>query len=85
MAEMSRLISVKLLMTTPYHPMSNGLVERFNGTLKLMLKRLCAEYPRDLDRYLGPALFAYRELSQESSMFSLFELLYGWPVRGPVP
>jgi transposase InsO family protein len=83
MAEMSRLISVKQLMTTPYHPMCNGLVERFNGTLKLMLKRLCAERPRDWDRYLGPALFAYREVPQESSRFIPFELLYGWPVRGP--
>jgi transposase InsO family protein len=84
MAEMSRLISVKQLMTTPYHPMCNGLVERFNGTLKLMLKRLCAERPRDWDRYLGPALFAYREVPQESSRFSPFDLLYGWPVRGPM-
>ena len=82
MTEMSRLISVKQLMTTPYHPMCNGLVERFNGTLKLMLKRVCAEYPRDLDRYLGPALFAYREVPQESSRFSPFELLYGWPIMG---
>ena len=84
MAEMSRLISVKQLMTTPYHPMCNGLAKRFNDTLKLMLKRLCAESPRDWDRYVGPAFFAYREVPQESSMFSPFELLYGSPVRGPV-
>ena len=29
-------------------------------------------------------MFAYREVPQESSMFSPFELLYGWPVRGPM-
>ena len=84
MAEMSRLISVKQLMTTPYHPMCNGLVERFNDTLKLMIKCLCAKRPRDWDRYVGPALFAHRDVPQESSMFSPFELLYGWPVRGPM-
>jgi hypothetical protein len=33
---------------------------------------------------VGPALFAYREVPQESSMVSLFELLYGSPVRGPM-
>ena len=84
MAEMSRLISVKQLMTTPYHLMCNGLFERFNGTLKLMLKCLCAEHPRDWDMYLGPAFFAYREVPQDSSRFSLFEQLYGCPVMGPM-
>ena len=71
-------------MTTPYHHMCNGLVERINGTLKLMLKRVCTERPRDLDRYLGLALVAYREVPQESSRFSPFELMYGWSVRGPM-
>ncbi|CAG2216072.1 unnamed protein product [Mytilus edulis] len=84
MSEVSRLISLRQLTTTPYHPMCNGLVERFNGTMKLMLKRLCAERPRDWDKYLGPALFAYREVPQESVLFSPFELVYGWPVRGPM-
>ena len=43
MKEVSRLLSVKQLTTTPYHPQCNGLVERFNGTLKTMLKRMCTE------------------------------------------
>ena len=43
MKEVSRLLSVKQLVTTPYHPQCNGLVERFNGTLKKMLKRVCEE------------------------------------------
>jgi len=33
-----RLLDLKQLTTTPYHPQCNGLVERFNGTLKTMLK-----------------------------------------------
>ena len=41
--EVSRLLSIKCLTTTPYHPICNGLVERFNGTLKKMLQRLCCE------------------------------------------
>ena len=32
--------------TTPYHPMCNGLVKKFRGTLKKMLKRLCNEKPK---------------------------------------
>ena len=43
MKEVSRLLSMNQIVTTPYHQMCNGLVERFNGTLKAMLKRMCAE------------------------------------------
>lgn len=84
MSEVSRLISVKQLHTTPYHAMANGLVERFNGTLKSMLKRMCDERPRDWDRYVDALLFAYREVPQEGTGFSPFELLYGRTVRGPM-
>ena len=84
MKEVSRLLSINRLVTTPYHPICNGLVERFNGTLKQMLKKLCAEKPKDWDRFLGPLLFAYREARQESLGFSPFELLYGRTVRGPM-
>jgi len=84
MAEVSRLLSIRNLVSTPYHPQTNGLVERFNGTLKAMLKKLCAERPRDWDRYLESVLFAYREVKQESTGFSPFELLYGRTVRGPM-
>ena len=84
MVEVSRLISMKQLTTTPYHPMCNGLVERFNGTLKQMLKRMCSERPKDWDKYLPAILFAYREVPQESLGFSPFELVYGRTVRGPM-
>ena len=72
MREVTRLLSIK-----PYHPMCNGLIEKFNGTMKSMLKRLCSEQPRQWHRYINPLLFAYREVPQESTGFSPFELLYG--------
>ena len=75
MKEVSRLVSMKQLHTTPYHPICNGLCERFNGTLKRMLRRMCAERPRDWDRYLPALLFSYREAQQESLGFSPFQLL----------
>ncbi|XP_052692422.1 uncharacterized protein LOC128170699 isoform X2 [Crassostrea angulata] len=84
MSEVSRLISLSQRTTTPYHPSCNGLVERFNGTLKQMLKRLCFEKPKDWDKYLSAVLFAYREVPQESLGFSPFELVYGRSVRGPI-
>ena len=84
MREVSRLLTLKQLTTTPYHPMCNRLVEKCNGTLKRMVKRLCTEKPKDWDRYICPALFAYREAPQASTGFAPFELLYGRTVRGPM-
>ena len=83
MQEVSRLLSIKGLTSTPYHPICNGLVERWNGTLKSMIKRLCQDQPKQWHRLINPVLFAYREVPQESTGFSPFQLLYGRSVRGP--
>ena len=83
MQEVSRLLSIKGLTSTPYHPICNGLVERWNGTLKSMLKRLCQDQPKQWHRLINPVLFAYREVPQESTGFSPFQLLYGRSVKGP--
>ena len=52
--------------------------------MKLMLKRLCSEQPRQWHRFINPLLFAYREVPQEFTGFSPFQLLYGRAVRGPM-
>ena len=84
MEEVLRLLSIKRLTTTPYHPICNGLVERFNGILKKMLRRLCNEQPRQWHRFVNPLLFAYREAPQKATGFLTFELLDVRTVRGPV-
>lgn len=75
MQELGRLLSFRQIPKTPYHPMANGLVEKFNGTLKQMIQHMCQECPKKQDRYLAPLLFTYREVPQASLGFSPFELL----------
>ena len=48
-----------------------------------MLKRLCQDQQKQWARLITPVLFAYREVPQESTGFSPFQLLYGRSVRGP--
>ena len=84
MKEVTRLLSMKRLTTTPYHPICNGLVENFNSTLKRMSRQLCSDQPCHWHRFINPLLFVYKELPQESTGFSPFELLYGRTVRGPI-
>ena len=83
-AEVNRLLAINSFTTTPYHPQCNGLVERFNGTLKCMLRKMCVEDPKTWDRFVPAVLFASREVPQASTGFSPFELLYGRTVRGPM-
>ena len=84
MKDVCECLSIRKLRTTPYHPMCNGLVERFNGVLKTMLKKYVSKQPNIWDKYLPYLLFAYREVPQASTGFSPFELLYGRKVKGPL-
>ena len=84
MREISRLLSVRQLKTTQYHAQCNGLVERWNGTLRRMLQKMAAEKPSDWDRYIHALHFSYREVAQASLGFSPFGLVYGRSVRGPM-
>ncbi len=79
-----QLLGIKGLRTTPYHPQTDGLVERFNQTLKQMLRKFVSDTGADWDQWLPYLLFAYREVPQASLGFSPFELLYGREVRGPL-
>ncbi|XP_042143921.1 uncharacterized protein LOC121834234 [Ixodes scapularis] len=51
--------------------------EKFNGTIKQMMKRMSQERPTDWDRYIPALLFAYRGVPQASLRFAPFEMLYG--------
>ena len=84
MKQVLESLNVTHLRTSPYHPQTDGLVERFNGTIKTMLRRLSREAPKNWDELLPYLLFAYREVPQASTGFSPFELLYGRHVRGPL-
>ena len=65
-----RLLGIKGIRTTPYHPQTDGLVERYNQTLKGMLRKFVAANGKDWDRWLPYLMFAYREVPQASTGFS---------------
>ena len=47
LAELYNLLHIHPIRTSPYHPQTDGLVERFNGTLKSMLRKTaCARGER---------------------------------------
>ncbi|KAI2644928.1 Retrovirus-related Pol polyprotein from transposon 17.6 [Labeo rohita] len=75
--ELYELLGIKSIRTSVYHPQTDGLVERFNRTLKTMIRKFVHEDAKNWDKWLEPLLFAVREVPQASTGFSPFELLYG--------
>ena len=63
--------------TTPYHPECDGLVERFNRTLLLMLAMFPSENKDDWDDLLPAVMMAYRSSVHESTGFSPYRLMFG--------
>ena len=84
LTELYRMLHVQPIRTSPHHPQTDGLVERFNRTLKTMLNKLVGDEGKNWDQLLPYLLFAYREVPQASTGFSPFELVYGRQVRGPL-
>lgn len=62
MKELCALLKIKQLRTLVYHPQTDGLVERFNKTLKSMLRKAVGEDGRNWDQLLPYLLFAVREV-----------------------
>ena len=83
MKEVMDMMGVERRLSTPYHAQSNGMVERFNGSLKTMLRKLTSEKPNTWDKLLPAVLFSFRNIPNTSTGYEPFKLMYGREVRGP--
>ena len=69
-----RMFETSLAMSTPYHPQTDGLVERTNLTLKEMLRSFSDNGGRDWDVYLPAAEFVYNNTYNSSVKSTPFRL-----------
>ncbi|KAK3107513.1 hypothetical protein FSP39_016272 [Pinctada imbricata] len=77
-------LQINKTRTTPYHPQSDGLVERFNRTLLQMLTSFVSEARDDWDNHLPFIMMAYRATPHDSTMCTPNELMLGREVHLPV-
>ena len=73
-------LGIKQYKSSAYHPESQCALERFNQTLKNMIRSNCFDTEKDWDEGIHLLLFAVRE----SLGFSPYELVFGHTVRGPL-
>ena len=77
-AGLCRRYGVRRLMSTPYTPQSNGIVERFMGYLKNALITLIDQKPKSWDEHVSAVLFAYRATPHPETGESPFFLNKGY-------
>ena len=83
-SELLKVAGVRKSRTTPYHPMGNGSVERFNRTLGNMIRALPPDAKHNWPRHLQTLTFMYNCTVHETTGYPPFYLMYGRVPRLPV-
>ncbi len=76
-------MGIQQVRTTPYHPESNGCVERMHGTLKACLGK-CISDSKDWVDFVPWVLFMMRGMPHADLKASPSDLVYGRTIRTPL-
>lgn len=71
-----KLLNIDKNTTTPWHPQTNGFLERSHKTLKTYLRSF-VDKDNNWDRLLSYAMFTYNTSVHTSTNFTPFELVFG--------
>ncbi|CAF1466853.1 unnamed protein product [Rotaria sordida] len=81
MTELFKKIGITHLYSTPYHPMTNGQIERFNATMDSKIATLSNEKRTNWDEQLQFVTFNYNTSIHATTGQIPFELMHG---RSPI-
>ena len=80
---MCEQFSMRRLRTAPYHPKTDGAVERSNSVILEMMHHLAAEHKTDWHLYVDTVTFALRTSVNLETGLTPFFMLYGRDPRLP--
>ena len=75
---------MQLMMSTAFHPQTDGQSERTIYVLKDMLRACVIDHKGSWEEHLPLVEFAYNNSHQESIQMAPYEALYGRPCRSPI-
>ena len=74
-------LGIKKLNTTALHPQCNGMVERFNRTLKTMLREHVSRFGMKWHTHLSSVIWVYRNMLHSSTGKKPLFLLFWFECR----
>ena len=78
--ELCKILGIQWLQTMPYHPQTNGLVERLHKTIMCMIGKLGEDKKADWPSHLAEVLHAYNATESAVTRCSPHYLMFGqWP------
>ena len=83
LSAITKLTGCKQIFSIPYHPMSNGQVERFNSTFCDQLKKYYHDNISDWDIYLQSIIWAYNSGIHSVTGFIPYELAFNRRLISP--
>ena len=78
-----KVMGIVKTRTTPLHPQSDGMVERFNKTLVEHLRIMVNEHQTDWDKHIPLFLMTYRSAVHEATGRTPASVLFGREIRLP--
>lgn len=83
--ELCNLMHISKRIATAYHPMTNGMDERWNQTLQTALRKVIDPHTQnDWDQHLEPIMSAYRATRHESTGMTPYFMVHHQEPRLPV-
>ncbi|CAF1068627.1 unnamed protein product [Adineta ricciae] len=74
---LSKIIGFNHILSTPYHPQTNGQTERWNATMRPKLAMLCQSNQDNWDGFLGGVVHAYNTSVHATTGYSPSFLMFG--------
>ena len=81
--EVCKLLQINKTRTTPFHPQSDGMVERMNRTLEAQLAIFVEEHQQDWDNYIPLLIMAYCSAVHDTTKCTPTEMMLGRNLRVP--